>query len=550
MNDPAATTIAPGFATLGALLSVIVVSVWLGAIAQRAVERGSFLQGYFLGNRGLGVWAMALTATVQSGGTFMGFPSLVYSHGWIVALWIAGYMMVPITGFGVLGKRFAQLSRRTGAITVPDLFRERFGSPGVGLVASLLILFCMSFMMIAQFKAGAILMKLSWPGTGVLALAEDAAGPAGWDRAYLIGLIVFSVTVVGYTMIGGFLASVWTDLFQSVLMFVGVLALVLMAVPAAHGLEAATRTAIENTSPDFVFGPGYATDGRAFLPISLGFSFFIVWTFGGMGSPAGLVRVMASKDTATIRRSIIVLALYNMVIYLPLIMICIAARAIMPNLAVSDEVIPRMALWTTRDLPGGSLLAGVILAAPFGAVMATVSTYLVVIASGLVHDVYQRFVEPHASDRRLRLLTYGVTIAIGLAAVAANISPPQYLQALVVFSGTCTASAFLVPALMAAYWRRATALGAQAAMLCGAATVFALYVAGWQGTDPMIGVASKFRPHFLLGLDPICWGLLASLVAGIGVSLMSSPPDRQLVSRLFDILPTDTNATRQPKGSA
>ena len=37
---------------------------WLGVVAQRAVSKGSFLKGFFLGNRGLGVWAMALTATV------------------------------------------------------------------------------------------------------------------------------------------------------------------------------------------------------------------------------------------------------------------------------------------------------------------------------------------------------------------------------------------------------------------------------------------------------------------------------------------------------
>src|SRR5262245_14596714 len=102
------------------------------------MREGSFLRGYFLGNRGLGAWALALTATVQSGGTFMGFPSLVYTHGWVVALWIAGYMVVPITGFAILAKRMAQLSRRTGAITVPDMFRERFGSPTAGLIASLL----------------------------------------------------------------------------------------------------------------------------------------------------------------------------------------------------------------------------------------------------------------------------------------------------------------------------------------------------------------------------------------------------------------------------
>src|ERR1700685_191745 len=75
-------------------------------------------------------------------------------------------MVVPITGFGILGKRLAQVSRRCGAITMPDLFRERFGSAALGLCASLFILFYMSFMMVAQFKAGALIMKISWAGTG------------------------------------------------------------------------------------------------------------------------------------------------------------------------------------------------------------------------------------------------------------------------------------------------------------------------------------------------------------------------------------------------
>src|SRR5262249_32756807 len=186
-------------------------------LASRIAARGRFLDAYFLGNRALGAWALALTATVQSGGTFMGFPSLVYSHGWVVALWIAPYMVIPMTGLGILAKRLADLSRKTGAVTVPALFRARFGSPSLGLAASLLILFYMSFMMVAQFKAGALIMKISWPGTGALALAEDSAG--GIDRAYYLGLALFATVVVGDTIIGGFLAAGWTDLVQSVLMF-------------------------------------------------------------------------------------------------------------------------------------------------------------------------------------------------------------------------------------------------------------------------------------------------------------------------------------------
>src|SRR5690606_893577 len=108
-------------------------------------------------------------------------------------------------------------SRRTGAITVPDLIRERFNSPSAGLISSLLIIVFMTCMMIAQFKAGAIIMKLAWPASSSLAASAD-----GLDWGYLVGLGVFSVAVVGYTMIGGFLASVWTDLFQSLIMLLGV----------------------------------------------------------------------------------------------------------------------------------------------------------------------------------------------------------------------------------------------------------------------------------------------------------------------------------------
>ena len=121
--SPAAPS--PGIGALAALVLFIAASVWLGTIAQKVVERSEFIQGYFQGNRGLGAWTIALTATVQSGGTFMGFPSLVYTYGWIVALWIGSYMVVPLTGFGVIGKRIAQISRRTGAVTMPDLFRAR-----------------------------------------------------------------------------------------------------------------------------------------------------------------------------------------------------------------------------------------------------------------------------------------------------------------------------------------------------------------------------------------------------------------------------------------
>jgi sodium/pantothenate symporter len=528
MADPLPSV---GYGTLAMLLIVMAVSVWLGTQAEKAVAKGGFMKGYFLGNRGLGAWALALTATVQSGGTFMGFPSLVYTHGWIVALWIASYMVVPITGFAVLGKRFAQLSRRTGAITVPDLFTARFGDERVGVVASIFIMAFMSFLMIAQFKAGAIVMKLAWPAGGALALAEDTS-PDGIGQAYYVGLAIFSITVVGYTLIGGFLASVWTDLFQSVLMVIGVVLLFCLVVPAAseQGMDRPTRDAVAATGPDFAFGPGLAKEGKPpFLPLGVALSFFFVWAIGGIGSPASMVRVMACKDNDTMRRSIVLLSFYNMLIYIPLVVICICGRALMPHVQAADEIIPRLAIWSTREWTGGSLVSGLILAAPFGAVMATVSTYLVVIASGVVRDIYQRFLRPRASDAEIRRVSHVVMISLGLIGVAANIDPVDFLQKLVVFSATSTATTFVAPALMLAFWRRATAAGALAGMLAGAATTLSLFLCG-----PLVENKKLFDPYQLLGLDPIIWGLAASAAASIAVSLMTAPPSPAIVSRMFD----------------
>ncbi|MCS7159768.1 MAG: hypothetical protein RMJ19_04785, partial [Gemmatales bacterium] len=109
----------------------------LGIFSHRYLKRGEFLQEYFLGNRELGAWVLALSvaATAISGGTFMGFPALIYTHGWVLGLWIASYMVVPMTTMLLLGRRINQVGRIAAAVTVPDVLRDRFQSPVLGILA-------------------------------------------------------------------------------------------------------------------------------------------------------------------------------------------------------------------------------------------------------------------------------------------------------------------------------------------------------------------------------------------------------------------------------
>ncbi len=541
MNTPAPLQAHP--ATLVALLLFTLVSLGLGVVANRVTSKKTgFLEKYFLGNRSLGAIAVALTAAVMSGGTFMGFPSLVYTHGWVVGLWICSYMVAPLMVLGVLGKRIGQLGRRTGAVTLPDLFRERYGSPTLGLLTSILIMFFLTCNLVPQFKAGALIMKIVLPSSSMTWVVDESM-VTQLDAGYYVGLVIFTATVVAYTAYGGFLAAIWTDVFQSIIMAIGVMILFPLAMYASGGLHQATLNGMTQAGNDFGFGPGA---GRNFHPLTLAFSFFAMWTISGMGQPSTMVRLMAFRDSRTLRWSIIYVTIYNVIIYVPLIFIFVAARSILPDLGTkSDEVMPRLVIHLANPY-----LAGLILAAPYGAVMSTVSGFMLIVASGFVRDIFQRFCKPNATEKQIERASYAATIAVGLIAATLALRPPQFLQLIVVFASSGMAAAFLVPALFAAFWRRATYEGAIAAMVSGTLVHLSLYATFTilknldpsfdQGLGPK--VTSHFGAYYLAGFDPLIWSMIASLTAGVVGSLLSNPPDPRRVALLFDVQPKDAPA--------
>jgi SSS family solute:Na+ symporter/sodium/pantothenate symporter len=127
-------------------------------------------------------------------------------------------------------------------------------------------------------------------------------------------------------------------------------------------------------------------------------------------------------------------------------------------------------------------------------------------------------------------------IGAGTLSVLVSWYPVNYLQAFIVFSTSGAAATFLVPALMACYWRRATTKGVFASMISGALVVMILYLTGIFSLiqQEPIGAASAFRPYFLLGMDPLIWGIAASALFGVVGSLLTEPLDDELVSRMFD----------------
>src|SRR5207237_2232113 len=186
--------------------------------------------------------------------------------------------------------------------------------------------------------------------------------------------------------------------------------------------------------PALVTGPGPGE----FLPLGLAVSFFFLWTIGGMGQPVGMVRLMACPDTPTLRRSLFMIGVFYALIYLPLVITFVCARALYPTeyLSEPDNIMPAMALAFTREWP---LVGGLILAAPYAAAMSAVAGFLLLLSSSLVRDSYQRNLNPDISPRQVRRITYLTTAIVGIIVTLAALWPPDFLHYLILF--TCAALA-------------------------------------------------------------------------------------------------------------
>jgi Na+/proline symporter len=293
-----------------------------------------------------------------------------------------------------------------------------------------------------------------------------------------------------------------------------------------------------------------------------------MWSMIGAGQPSAMVRLMSFKDSPSLRRALLLVCSYYFFIYILLVLIFVCARAIFPTEYLRelgtegepDSIMPAMIRRMTRDLPMGAVLAGFLLAAPYAAIMSTVAAFLLMISSSLVRDLYQRTLNPSASPAALRRASYGTTALVGLVVMLGAINPPGFLQYIIVFTASGQGCAFLVPVVLALYWPRTTRQGVMAGMLGGFLVVFGLYALGWtdsylqdlfrRGTGESGGLAQAvhgglkwvpswgekrpdaFAPLYPGGLDPLVWGLLASLLLTVGVSLRTRP-DEERVRRYF-----------------
>ena len=278
----------------------------------------------------------------------------------------------------------------------------------------------------------------------------------------------------------------------------------------------------------YVSGPGPSPrDSMGFLPLSVAISFFFMWAISGAGQPSNMVRLMAFNNSRTLQRAIFTVAVYYTCIYLPLVVIFCCARVLVPGMeAEPDRIMPEMAVYLTDSI-GAGWLGGLLIAAPFAAVMSTVDSFLLMISSAVVRDIYQRNIQPDASEATVKKMSYLCTLLVGTVAMLVAVNPPDFLQDIIVYVGSGLAACFLAPVVFLLYWPRATETGCIIGMLSGFGAHFSMYTAG------IFMNGSFFRPYRLFDFDPIIVGLAVSFLITFAATHLTPPPAEDIVRKYF-----------------
>ncbi|EKN4710300.1 TPA: sodium/pantothenate symporter [Yersinia enterocolitica] len=435
----------------------------LSVYAYTRRKTGNFLNEYFIGNRSMGgfVLAMTLTATYISASSFIGGPGAAYKYGlgWVLLAMIQ--LPAVWLSLGVLGKKFAILARRYNAVTLNDMLYARYQSRLLVWLASLSLLVAFVGAMTVQFIGGARLL-------------ETAAG-----IPYDTGLLIFGISIALYTSFGGFRASVLNDALQGMVMLVGTILLLVAVIHAAGGLHKAVET-LQHIDPALVSPQG----GDQILDLPFMASFWILVCFGVIGLPHTAVRCISYRDSKAVHRGIILGTIVVAILMFGMHLAGALGRAVLPDLKIPDQVIPTLMITV---LP--PFAAGIFLAAPMAAIMSTINAQLLQSSATIVKDLYLNlWPEELKNERKLTRISSMSTLILGLLLLLAAWRPPEMIIWLNLLAFGGLEAVFLWPLVLGLYWERANAHGALSSMIVGAIcyTVLASFDIKIAGLHPIV----------------------------------------------------------------
>lgn len=481
--------------TIAVLVVYMAVVLSIGVFSHRLLRRTG--EDYFLASRGIGpfVLLMSLFGTHMTAFALLGSSGEAYHAGvGVFPLMASASALVVPAAFFFVGTRAWSVGKRFGYITQVELFRDRWQSDRLGLLLFVVLVSLVIPYLLIGVMGGGITLSQITQGQ----IPEWA------------GSLVIVVVVMIYVTYGGLRGTAWVNTFQTLVFMTLGAATFFIIVQRLGGLETAmTRVAAQH--PDLLVRSEHLSPLKmltySLIPLSAGMfpHLFMHW--------------LSAKRASNFKLTVVAYPLFVAAVWIPPVLLGMFGNLDFPGLTgpESNSILVRMI-----DLHAPGLLAGLLGAGVFAAVMSSLDSQVLALGTMFTEDIVKHYgYHDRMSDRQQvlvgRLFVAGILAVTYLLSLGVNRS----IFDLATWSFTGFAALFPV-AVAALFWRRATKAGVYASVL-GVVVLWLLF----------FNLAAGDRTYTVggTGIMPVAVILIASVLALVVVSLMTSPPNAAHVAK-------------------
>lgn len=462
----------------------------IGIVASRQIKS---LSDFYVGGKRIGYWAVAFSAraTGESGWLLLGLTGMGAMAGFSAYWVVVGELLGVAVSWFFMAKRFKKLSDKYQSITIPDFLESHFKS-------STHILRIVAATALSIFVIIYVSAQIDVTGKAF----ESFLG-----INYFTGAIVGFLIVLAYIFTGGFVAVVWSDFFQGLLMFLGLVALPIVVYWGIdNGSNIISRLNEIDPGLTTVFGGG--DDVWMKVATMLGFAMI---GLGFLGSPQIYVRFMSIKNLQEINKGRWVAIVFTLLTDAAAVTIGILARYLFTEAGQDPEAIlgnqGEDSLITLTEYAFPLAIIAIYIAVILSAIMSTIDSLLVLASSAVVRDFYHKIFNPNMDERKMSRISRMVTLAmalfaLGIAISVAVISPGRTVFWFVIFGWSGIAATFCPVIILSLFWPAYSEKGAIASMITGFLSVplFKFVVQNIDPIGPYFEKLDVLAPSFLLAM--------------------------------------------------
>lgn len=382
--------------------------------------------------------------------------------------------------------------------------------------------------MFSGFVGIILIFFIPYTASGFKAVGTLFNSLFGFD--YHVSMIAGAAIIIGYTVLGGFLAVSTTDLIQSVVMSIALIIIVFFGIHVAGGWDAVISNAQSLAGYLSMTSMHNMADHTSSPYSLLTICSTLAWGLGYFGMPHILLRFMAIEDEnkLTLSRRIasvwVVISMF-VAILIGIIGYSASVAGSVPMLSTSSQsetIIIQLSGLLGQNGFLLSIIAGIVLAGILASTMSTADSQLLTAASGISQNLLQDFLKIKMDTKTSMRAARLTVIGIALVAVVLAWNPDSSVFTIVSFAWAGFGASFGPVMLFALFWKRSNLPGAIAGMVAGNVMVFV-----WKyGIKPMGGI---------WGIYELLPAFLVACAAIIIVSLATAAPSKEICDKFDSI---------------